>query len=166
MIAGLCLCLAVLGGGVFLLGNMQAPVTTQPPAALSGALLLDAVKSAHVGDSVTVMVGAAAAADGQPAALTMLGSYGPRMYRSAFAGGTARFLIPGDDTQQSGAATLIATAGAARGEAALTLEPDTPVDPITPLVGPRSIIADMKHWNLSVVVPFDRFGNPVAEGTR
>jgi hypothetical protein len=165
LIAALFLCVAVLAGGALLLRRLRAPAPTPPPTALSGALSIDAVTRARVGDSVTVTVGAAAAADGQPATLTMLGSYGPRMYRGTFARGTARFLIPGGDTQQSGRATLVVAAGAARGEAALTLAPDAPVDPITPLVGGRSITADTKHWVISVVVPFDRFGNPVAEGT-
>jgi hypothetical protein len=165
MIAGLCLCAAVLGGGMLLFRKLQAPAAAPAPAAISGTLAINAVNSARVGDAVTVTVGPATATNGLPATLTMISSYGPRMYRSTFAGGTARFLIPSADTHESGQATLIALAGAARGEAALTLEPDAPIDPITPLVGSRSITADTKHWSMSVVVPFDRFGNPVADGT-
>ena len=165
LITELCVCAAILSGGVLLFRKLKTTAPAQQLAALSGALVIDAATSARVGDSVTVTVGAPTASNGQPITLTMLGSYGPRIYRSTFSDGVARILIPNTDTQQSGAATLIATAGEARGEATLTLEPDAPIDPITPLVGPRSIIADTKHWNLSVVVPFDHFGNPVAEGT-
>ena len=73
--------------------------------ALTGALLIDVVKPARVGDAVSVTVGAAAAADGLPDTLAMMGSYGPQIYRSTSPAGTARFLIPGTDTQHSGAAT-------------------------------------------------------------
>jgi hypothetical protein len=163
-VGALCLILAAIGGALlFRIG--RAPVAAPAPAPLGGSLPIDVVKSARVGDTVAVTVGPVAAVDGLPATLTMVGSYGPRIYRSAFAGGSARFLIPGDDTHQSGTVALTATAGAARGDTQLTFEPGTPVEPITPLVGARSIIADTRHWSMSVVVPFDRFGNPVAEGT-
>jgi hypothetical protein len=165
LVAGLCLCVGMLGGGLLLYRKMQAPAQVIQPAALSGALLIASVKTARVGDSLTVTVGPAPASDGQAATLTMINSYGPRVYRSSFAGGTARFLISGDDTRQSGMATLIASAGGALGRSSLTIEPDAPVDPIVPLVGPRSITSDGEHWTMAVSVPFDRFGNPVADGT-
>jgi nucleotide-binding universal stress UspA family protein len=163
--AALGLCLLVLIGGVALVLARRAPTATPDVVALAGTLPIDVVKTARVGDPITVTVGPVAAADGLPATLVMVGSYGPRVYRGAFAGGTARFVIGGGETRASGMATLVATAGAARGEATLTFAPDTPVDPITPLVGARSIAADAQHWSMSVMVPFDRFGNPVAEGT-
>lgn len=165
LVAGLCLCVGLLGGGLLVYRKLQAPVQAAQPAALSGELPIASVKSARVGDSLTVTVGPAPATDGQLATLTMINSYGPRVYRSSFAAGTARFLIPGTDTHQSGTASLIATAGGAQGQSSLTLQPDAPIDPIVPLVGPRSITSDAGHWTMAVSVPFDRFGNPVADGT-
>lgn len=42
---------------------------------------------------------------------------------------------------------------------------DHPVEPLMPLVVPRSIIADGKDAAMVVTVPIDQFGNPVAAGT-
>jgi hypothetical protein len=165
LIAALGLCAALLaGGGLLYRARRAAPAAPAAPT-LAGALPVDVVKTAQVGDSLTITVGPAAAADGLPATLTAIGSYGPRIYRAAFAGGIARFLILGDDTHQSGALTLVASAGAARGSATVALAAGPPVEPLTPLVGPRSITADTRHWSMVVVAPFDRFGNPVADGT-
>ncbi|NWJ98785.1 MAG: hypothetical protein HXX20_23835, partial [Chloroflexi bacterium] len=75
------------------------------------------------------------------------------------------FTLPAEDTKQAGLVTLTATSGQARGETTLKLEASTPVEPVIPLVGGRAIIADAAHWSMVVVVPFDRFGNPVTEGT-
>ncbi|MCB0081037.1 MAG: hypothetical protein KDE47_08915, partial [Caldilineaceae bacterium] len=43
--------------------------------------------------------------------------------------------------------------------------PGQAVDPVLPLVGPRSIVADGAHWTMAVTTPRDRWDNPVAEGT-
>jgi hypothetical protein len=118
-----------------------------------------------VGETVELLVGPINAADNTPVFLTILGSYGPNLLRAQFEGGMAWFQIPAEMTTRSGTVSLVATAGNARGQATLQLLPDEPVEPITPLVGARSIIADGDHWAMAVVVPFDRFGNPVAEGT-
>ena len=140
-----------------------APVET--PFVLAGSLPITAPRTAVVGEPVVVTVGPVAAPDHTAVTLTAVGSYGPIVLRSTFLGGSARFQIPPELATHSGAVTLLAASGSARGQANLDLRPQEPIEPITPLVGARSIIADGGHYAMSVVVPFDRFGNPVAEGT-
>lgn len=141
-------------------GEVDVPAVT-----ITGTLPIVAPATASVGTAVEVQVGPVAAPDATPISLLTIGSYGQRMYRANLAGGMARFTIPAEETRRSGTVSLIAFSGAARGEAALTLLPGAAVEPITPLVGARAIVADGAHWSMAVVVPFDQFGNPVAEGT-
>lgn len=136
----------------------------QPPA-ITGTLPVDAPAAAQVGEEVLVSVGPVDVPDGTQVHLTAVGSYGPHVYRTTFYDGIAHFMLPAEDTRASGIVTLIASAGQARGQTGLTLLPGPPVEPVTPLVGARSIVADGEHWSMAVVVPFDAYGNPVAEGT-
>ncbi len=140
----------------------QTPSTSHYYA---GSLPVSAPESVPVAQPVTVIVGPITASDGLPVSLTAIGSYGSRVYRQELQDGTASFILPATDTRQSGLVTLVATAGKARGEAEFWLEPGSAVEPLTPLVGARSIIADGDHWAMTTIVPFDSYGNPVAEGT-
>lgn len=47
----------------------------------------------------------------------------------------------------------------------LTVEPGGVDELIAPLVGPRTIVADGRDESLAVLLPVDRFGNQVADGT-
>lgn len=166
-IAALLMCFGLFAVALLILDQdqqQQQPMLLPPPI-VSGVLPLAAPPEAQVGEAITVTVGPAPVPDGAKAVLTAIGSYGPRMYRAAFTANVARFLIPGEDTRESGAVVLIATVGMARGQAQLMLRPGSSVDPIVPLVGSRTIVADGKHWSMVVAIPFDSFGNPVAEGT-
>ncbi|MCB0011620.1 MAG: hypothetical protein KDE34_06955 [Anaerolineales bacterium] len=97
--------------------------------------------------------------------LVFLGSYGPQVYTVPLYYGWGNLTIASDKTQLSGSYTLIASAGEARGEATLLVTPHEAVEPLTPLIGARSIIADGEHWAMVVLIPFDKFGNPVVDGT-
>lgn len=140
-----------------------APAVSAP--ALTGRLVVRAPTEIHVSAPVPVEVARADAPEGMDVTLVAQGSYGARVYHAAFRAGRAALVIPGEDTRQSGIVTLIATAGAARGEASLAIRPGTPADPITPQVGPRSVVADGKHWSMVAAIPFDDYGNPVEDGT-
>ena len=143
--------------------NDQPVITV---AELTGLLPIHAPDSALVGEEIDLTIGPVAdATDGTPIVLTLIGSYGPNVLRSQFKNNQAHFLIPATMTTRSGLVDLIATSGGAKGNATLELLADKPVEPISPLVGARSIIADGDHWAMVVAIPFDRFGNPVAEGT-
>lgn len=132
---------------------------------LDGTLPLTAPETAVVGTPVEVLVGPVAAPNDVPVFLTLIGSYGNQVLRTTFQNGQAWFQLPAEATRRAGAAKIMVTSGNARGEATIQLLPDTAVSPVTPLVGARSIIADGAHWSMAVVIPFDQFGNPVAEGT-
>lgn len=140
----------------------------QQPAgepALAGILSISAPQTAPVGQSVAVEVGPLAGADGTAATLVAVGSYGTQAYQASFSSGIARFELSAEQTRRSGLLTLFAQAGAARGTATVTMLPGSAVEPLTPLVGARSIMADGRDTSMLVVVPFDEFGNPVADNT-
>ena len=134
-------------------------------ALLVGTIPISAPGSAQVGDSFSVDVGPMTVPDGSTINLIALTSYGPKIYPLVAHSGMAHYTFTAKDTQQSGLVTLVAAAGYARGSADIILQPGNPVEPITPLIGGRSIIADGAHWSMVVGVPFDSFGNPVADGT-
>jgi hypothetical protein len=128
-------------------------------------LVVRAPSAVLAGEPAPIVVERADAPSGLAVTLAAQGSYGLRVYMSAFEAGVARFTLPGEDLRQSGVVALIARAGAARGQGSLEIRPGAPADPITPLVGPRSIAADGEHQTMAVAVPFDDYGNPVADGT-
>ena len=147
---------------IFILGAC-APKTAAN--ALVGSIPIAAPATARVGDSFSVDIGPLSVPDGTSINLIALTSYGPKIYPIVIRSGLAHYTFTSKDTQQSGQVTLIAVAGDARGSADIVLQPGDPVEPVTPLIGGRSIIADGAHWSMVVGVPFDVFGNPVADGT-
>ena len=146
------------------LSACSATPPAQPPV-LAGPLQIYAPDTELVGTPIRVRVTSPAAADHTPVTLTSLSSYGPRLYQATFRAGQAWFTIPVSDTLYAGTVNLIADAGQARAYHTLKLQPRPPVGPVIPYIGARSIIADGEHWSITIVVPRDKFGNPVAEGT-
>ncbi|NCC31632.1 MAG: hypothetical protein EOM24_06335 [Chloroflexia bacterium] len=132
---------------------------------LTGTLTVRTPASLAVGTPLIVVAERLDAPDGLEALLLAQGSYGPLLYRSRFQGGRAEFYLSGEETRVAGLVTLTVQASAAEGYAKLRLTPGEPIDPLTALVGPRTIIADGLHWGTAAVIPFDRYGNPVAAGT-
>ncbi len=132
---------------------------------LAGALVVRAPAALAAGEPVTVVAERADAPDGLLVTLVAQGGYSLLLYRSPFQMGRAEFRLPAEDTQVAGLVTLVAHADTAEGHAELTISPGPPVDPVTPLVGPHALIADGAHWGSAIAIPFDAFGNPVAEGT-
>jgi hypothetical protein len=155
--------------GLFLLLVAQSGCAGQAPAhlpfRLEGDLPISAPASISAGESIPVTVGPVTSVDGTPVTLVVVGSYGPRVYEGVLAGGRVQFTIPASDTMDSGVVDLLVAAEDAQASAQILVQPGPPVEPVTPLVGARSIVADGEHWSMTVVVPFDQFGNPVAEGT-
>lgn len=132
---------------------------------LTGTLPVSAPQTAPVGQPLTVTIGPVAGSDGATATLVAVGSYGTQLYRAPFREGVASIEVAQEQTRRAGVLTLAARSGTARGAASLQLVPGSAIEPLTPLVGPRSIAADGRQASMVVVVPFDTFGNPVAEGT-
>ena len=159
--------LAILFFLFTLLAGCARGAAPAAPAALDlkGLLAIRAPDAILAGEPALVAVEHAGAPDGLAVTLAAQGSYGIRIYQTAFASGVARFTLPSEDNRQSGLVELIARAGSARGEGHLEIRAGAPADPITPLVGPRSIAADGAHQTMMVAVPFDTYGNPVADAT-
>lgn len=139
--------------------------TSVAETGLTGVLAIQSPATVSAGRPITIVITRTDAPEGTAVILVLQGSYGPLVYRSRFQGGRAEIRIPSEDTKVSGRVTLTARAGAAEGHADLFITPGTPVDPVTPLVGPRTIIADGAHWGTAAAIPFDTYGNPVAHGT-
>jgi hypothetical protein len=139
---------------------------TKPLPVLRGDLQVGGPRAITAGESLKITVASLGAPNSMIVTLLAVGSYGLRVYQSSFRQGEALFLLPGNETRQSGMVFLTALASQARGTAQLLIQPAPPVEPLTPLVGARAIIADAQHWSMTVLIPFDVFGNPVMEGTR
>ncbi len=106
------------------------------------------------------------APDDTPVYLIATGSYGSLAYTLPLRNGRGPFHpAPPPETDRSGLVTLAARLGKAQAQTQVNLEPGPPVEPLTALVGARSITADGGHWAMVVTIPFDELGNPVADGT-
>lgn len=128
-------------------------------------LIVVAPEVVDAGDPLRVAVHGQGLQDGALVYVTTSGSYGGKVFFGEANDETAIVLISAESTQLSGHTTIIATAEGYRGTTAVEILPDDPIEPLTPLVGARSIVADGEHWSMTVVVPFDQYNNPVATGT-
>jgi hypothetical protein len=97
--------------------------------------------------------------------LDVVTPYGARRITAVPLDGRATIEVPNDLTEQSGTMRLVAHTAIGEATASLVVTPGTAVDRITPLAGPRSVVADTEDWTMVVLLPRDRFGNIVAEGT-
>ena len=136
------------------------------PVEYNGVVPVSVASTIVAGQPTTIRVGPVSVKDGVTATLLVEGSYGIRVYQSLFHQREARFNLPGKETQQSGSVSLTALVGKAQGKASMLIEAAAPIEPLTPLVGARTIIADAAHWSMTVLIPFDIYGNPVMEGTK
>lgn len=131
---------------------------------IDGALDIRAPASAPAGDALPVSVGGADLPEGAVVALAVLTSDGVHLLQSPAAGGRAIFVVPGAMTRAAGVAALTASIGRARGHATVQLTSSGPISPITPLIGPHSVIANGRAQSMAVVIPFDTHGNTIADG--
>lgn len=97
--------------------------------------------------------------------LAVLTSEGLHLLQSPAADGRAIFVVPGAMTRAAGVAALTASIGRARGHAEVQITPSGPISPITPLIGPHSVIANGRAQSMAVVIPFDAHGNTIADGS-
>ena len=138
--------------------------TPAKPVPWAGTLAFQVTSSSKAGEPVPVVL-VGDAPDGTAALLTVLGSYGPRLYRAVFVGGAALFALPPADTAAAGRVTLVATVGATQVTDGLSITPGAPSSVAAPLVAPRSVCAGGTEASLVTLVAADALGNPVADGT-
>ena len=146
---------------LLLLSACAAPAepTAAPPVP---ALSIAAPGAVDAGAAIPLTV----QTDGAAGEIFLLatGTFGSIPFTATVAGGEASFTLAPPYTRHAGAVTFLARSGDAQAQAETRIRPGPPVDPILPLVGPRSIVADAAHWTMLVAVPVDRFGNPLADG--
>jgi hypothetical protein len=158
---------AIWLGTIVLLSAMQTACGSAPPTVftLTGSIPVSAPPAIEAGQPLRIDVGPVDAPNGAALSVVVIGSYGPRLVNAVFHGGRARVLAPDTQSQQSGTVTIVARSGQAEGTARTTIVPGPAVEPVTALVGARAVVADRAHWSIAVVVPFDRFANPLPSGT-
>lgn len=151
---------------LLLLGCQSSePPPIEETFVLDGDLPIAVAETAVVGTTVEVLVGPVDVPNDVPILLTYSNSYGIHLLRATFQEQYAWFELKPEMTIRAGMATLVVTSGHAYGEAMIDMQADRMVDPVVPLVGARSIIADGAHYAMAVVVPTDQYGNPPPNGT-
>lgn len=131
----------------------------------AGPIAIDAPTTHSAGDVMTIRV-AANAPPGTSLQLAVFAPLSATMLEQPLQGGVASFEIDGKLLQHAGLYQLVARIEGSTSEPhQVQVWPDEPVDPVVPLVGPRTIIADGADITMTVVTPIDQFGNPVANGT-
>ena len=146
---------------VIVSGDLAAEMLTAEPAAplLVAVDSLDAPDVVAAGEGVTVTA-EGAMVDGV-AEVLVHGGYGTLRFEMAIDGGRGQLLLPPAATQHAGVVTIEV------GEHIETFEilPGEVTTLVAPLVGPRTIAANGADETLAVLLPTDRFGNQVADGT-
>lgn len=156
----------LLGLGILLLACRQTTNEFPFPSPLPAIthLTLAAPKSAPVNTLVQITISADIETEttGQ---LLLQGGYGVHLYDFILRNGTSLVDIPAVDTQIAGRVDIFANVGSSRVKGAIDFLPEIAADPLVPLVGARSIIADGEHWAMVSAIPADQFGNPVEAGS-
>lgn len=129
------------------------------------ALRIEAPTRLSAGAPLTVLVQVTPAAATSPILLTAQGTFGFLPKAQQAVAGVARFPFMLVHTQFAGAVRLRATADGVTSTAEIVITPGPAVDPILPLVGPRTIVTGGEQWTMAVVTPRDALNNPVAENT-
>lgn len=131
----------------------------------AGPIDIDVPAAHAAGDTLTVQV-TADAPPGTPLQLAVFAPLSSSLLEVPVHDGIARFEIEGGLMQHAGLYQLVARIEGSTSEPhRVQVRPDESVDPVVPLVGPRTIIADGADITMTVVTPIDRFGNPVENGT-
>jgi hypothetical protein len=136
-----------------------------PPSVAATALRLDAPSQIAAGEALALRVYTTPPNATTPILLIAQGTFGFYPLRLTPDAGRAHFTIPPVQTRHAGIVTLRATADGVLATTTVEITPGPVADPVLPLVGPRSIVADGEHWTMAVTTPRDALGNPVAEGT-
>jgi hypothetical protein len=134
-----------------------------PPPPTVTALTIDAPAQWPAGEDLPLRV-TAQAPDGTPVFLIAQGTFGSLPMTASLDNGQAHFRLPTAQSRAAGIVDLLARAGDQSATAQLELIPGQPVDPILPLVGPRSIRVGGEAWTMVIAIPMDAHANPVADG--
>lgn len=128
------------------------------------SMTIDAPTEIVAGDQIEVRV-IAPVADRTDVTLGVFGAVETTLLEAVASRGAANFVLESDLLDHAGRLTLVAEVGATRTSHELMIAPGRAVDPVVPLVGPRTIVADGEDLTMIVVSPTDAFGNPLPDGT-
>ncbi len=108
-----------------------------------------------------VTIEAQTASSAGAAVVIVHSAYGQMRFEMPVADGEGHLMLPAAVTQHAGIVTVVS------GDQVETMEirPGEVTTLVAPLVGPRTIVANGADETLAVVLPADRFGNQVADGT-
>lgn len=160
----------VLGLALLLMAAIASTVTSRAEQPIAtgwgGAFSLD-VSQAEVaaGDEFDVTV-FAEARDGAIAELAIFGTLNSTLLSEPVVDGAAAFTISEVHTRHRGMIAFVATIeGKATDPVNVMVLPQPAVEPVVPLVGPRTIIADGVDITMVAVSPADQFGNAPIDDT-
>ena len=161
--------MTMIVSGVFffalLIAYVVAAQTDEIVTAWAGDVALEAEDGLAAGTATSVTV-TADAVDGTEVIVAVFAPASTNVFPAVIENGTATIDIAPLYTEHSGLYRIIAEVDGSPSQLhELTVTPLEAVDPVVPLVGPRTIIADGSDFTMTVVSPTDRFGNPVVDGT-
>lgn len=143
---------------ILLFACRAKPQLSPPPATQLARAALSHPAQIVVGERFTVLLTDSPLPDQTTVYLTGITSFGTYQWSSVIQQGQATFTLLLTET---GLLTLYAEQAS---PSTLYLLPAEAISPLTPLVGARSIIANGKDWSMVVLIPFDRWGNPLQDG--
>ncbi|MCX6043773.1 MAG: hypothetical protein NT075_01575, partial [Chloroflexi bacterium] len=142
-----------------------AAKTANSTALPAHSLQIEAPAHSPAGAPIQIIVHSTPVTAIGPILLLAQGTFGIYPQRQTPVNGQATFILPALQTQYAGMVQLTANDDSATTGATFEILPGAPADPVLPLIGPRSIVADGKHWTLVVASLRDKFLNPVADKT-
>jgi len=160
LVAGTCivalLITLVVGGRV-----LQGDTVTS----WSGPIAIQSDVTHPAGEELTVTV-TASAPQGTTLQLAIFAPLSATLLEQPLERSSATFVIDPTLIEHAGVYQLVAHVDNSVSQThQIRVIPSEAVDPVVPLVGPRTIIADGEDATMTVVTPIDQFGNPVADGT-
>ncbi len=144
----------------------KIPVPASQLASLSPTLTItmDRQGKAETGRGI-VTVTTPDAVDGTVVRLDVQSALMTARLTDSFIARSATFTVPPDLLADSGLLVLRASTKSEVGSAAVAIAPAEPIDGVVPLAGPRSLVADNKHWTMVSIIPTDAEGNGLPDGT-
>lgn len=143
----------------------SASKTAKPILSPAQTLQIEAPAQSQAGRVLLIVVHTTPLTATNPILLLAQGTFGLYPQRQTPINGRATFTLPALQTQYAGMVQLAAHDGHAEAQTELEILPGVAADPVLPLLGPRSIVADSNHWTVVVASLRDKFLNPVAENT-
>lgn len=138
------------------------PEPERPEATILSISLPDRIRA---GEEASAVVAAATGED-RPVTVFVIDALGTTRIEARLEQGSANITLPARARRLAGRVTVTAAAGGdAWASADMVVDPLPAVDPVVPLLGARSVVADGADRAMLAAIPEDRFGNPQADGT-